>query len=65
MGTAKEYMGAATHRFHWAIQGQHWLILVDTLIKWPEAVQMSSTFSECTIEVLRSLMRNLAYHSFR
>ena len=32
-----------------------WLILVAALTKWPEVVQMSSTSSECTIEVLRSM----------
>ena len=32
-----------------------WLILVDALTKWPEVIQMSTTSSERTIEVLRSL----------
>ena len=36
-------------------KGSMWLILVDALTKWPEVVQMSSTSSERTIEVLRSL----------
>ena len=36
-------------------KGSMWLILVDTLTKWPEVVQMSSTSSERTIEVLRLL----------
>ena len=32
-----------------------WLILVDASTKWPEVVQISSTSSERSIEVLRSL----------
>ena len=32
-----------------------WLVLVDALTKWPEVIQMSTTSSERTIEVLRSL----------
>ena len=31
------------------------LILVDAFTKWPEVIQMSSTSSERTIEILRSL----------
>ena len=36
-------------------KGHMWLILVSALTKWPEVIQMSSTSSERTIEVLRSL----------
>ena len=36
-------------------KGHMWLVLVDALTKWPEIIQMSTTSSERTIEVLRSL----------
>ena len=36
-------------------KGYMWLILVDALTKWPEVIQMSTTSSEQTVEVLRSL----------
>ena len=36
-------------------KGHMWLVLVDALTKWPEVIQISTTFSEQTIEVLRSL----------
>ena len=36
-------------------KGHMWLILVDALTKWPEVIQMSTTTSERTVEVLRSL----------
>ena len=33
-------------------KGHMWLILVDAFTKWPEVIQMSSTSSERTIEIL-------------
>ena len=36
-------------------KGHVWLILVDAFTKWPDVIEMSSTSSERTIEILRSL----------
>ena len=64
MGTTKEPMGVNSHG---PFKGHMWLILVDALTKWPEIIQISTTSSKRTIEVLRSLFARYGiphtYHS--
>ena len=55
MGVAIPPLATFTHRFCWSVKGQMFFVLVDAHFKWPEVVEMKSTTSEKTIEVMTTL----------
>ncbi|XP_062612897.1 uncharacterized protein K02A2.6-like [Saccostrea cucullata] len=56
LGMANQGMGKSSHRnFAGPFLGAMFLIMVDSHLKWPEVVKMTTTTSAHTIDVLRTV----------